>query len=494
MANTFGTSDATITSVEGHDRAWTSANRPTNLSVGMMGFNTTTGQLEVANGSTMSLVRTMNSANGLTATGTSSAGALALTGSVNNISTSSATSAPFNGVMLPAAAPGGVNVIINSSSNPIQVYGNGSDTINGVAATTGVTVPPNSVTTLNATATGAWFAQGIGFGYAGSLPTDTFSDALAAAGTNQSTALQLTSEINRITSGASTTGVALPLAAPGLGIIVINHAPNSIHVYGAGTDTIDDNSTTAGVIQMANSVALYFCATGAPAGKWYSDGIGTGYAGSYPTFSYADTITAAGTNQGAATALTAVVNRVTSSSATAAPFNGVQLPPSSPGMEITIENNSANPIQVYGAGTDTINGIAYGTGLSLGVNAVGSYACTTAGNWVVQLCQSSQPGIVSLTGSADALAPHTPHTYVVNKAGVDAMTLAAPTATTDDGIILVVTSNTANAHTITATGLLQTGTASVNTATFAAQKGASITLMAYQGKWNVLSANGITFS
>lgn len=93
-----------------------------------------------------------------------------------------------------------------------------------------------------------------------------------------------------------------------------------------------------------------------------------------------------------------------------------------------------------------------------------------------------------------AIPPHTAANYVITKAGVLADTLAAPTATTDDGIQIVVTSNTANAHTITATGLLQTGTASVNVATFAAQAGASLTLMAYQGKWNVLSSNGITFS
>lgn len=93
-----------------------------------------------------------------------------------------------------------------------------------------------------------------------------------------------------------------------------------------------------------------------------------------------------------------------------------------------------------------------------------------------------------------AIAPHTPATYVITKAGVLADTLAAPTATTDDGLIITVTSNTANAHTITATGLFQCGTAAVNLATFAANPGAGLTLMAYQGKWNVLSSVGITFS
>jgi hypothetical protein len=94
--------------------------------------------------------------------------------------------------------------------------------------------------------------------------------------------------------------------------------------------------------------------------------------------------------------------------------------------------------------------------------------------------------------SAVAVTPSS--TYVVTKAGVCAMTLAAPTATTHDGVTITITSNTANAHTLTATGLLQTGSASVNVATFAAQAGAGLTLIAYQGKWNVLSSTGITFS
>lgn len=93
-----------------------------------------------------------------------------------------------------------------------------------------------------------------------------------------------------------------------------------------------------------------------------------------------------------------------------------------------------------------------------------------------------------------AVGPSAAATYVITKAGVLAMTLAAPVATTDDGKVIVITSNTANAHTLTATGLFQCGTAAVNLATFAAQKGAGLTLMAYQGKWCVLASVGITFS
>ncbi len=93
-----------------------------------------------------------------------------------------------------------------------------------------------------------------------------------------------------------------------------------------------------------------------------------------------------------------------------------------------------------------------------------------------------------------AVAVRPSRKYVITKAGVLAATLAAPTAGTDDGVEISIISATANAHTLTATGLLQTGTANVNVATFAAQAGAGLTLRAYNGKWQVVAAVGITFS
>lgn len=84
--------------------------------------------------------------------------------------------------------------------------------------------------------------------------------------------------------------------------------------------------------------------------------------------------------------------------------------------------------------------------------------------------------------------------YVITKAGVFAGTLAAPTAGIQDGTIVVITSGTTNAHTVTATGLFGTGAAAVNLATFAAFKGAGMVLEAYQGLWLVISSVGVTFS
>lgn len=81
----------------------------------------------------------------------------------------------------------------------------------------------------------------------------------------------------------------------------------------------------------------------------------------------------------------------------------------------------------------------------------------------------------------------------VTKAGVCAMTLAAPVAA-DEGRTIEIQSDYAAAHTLTATGLLKTGSASVNVATFGAFPGANIKLRAHGVLWHVVSSNAITFS
>lgn len=207
--------------------------------------------------------------------------------------------------------------------------------------------------------------------------------------------------------------------------------------------------------------------------------------------SFADALTAhSGGTQAAALPITAAIARVTT---VAVSGDSVLLPPSQPGLQIQLLNGGANAMQVFGSGTDTINGIATATGVSQSPGSVVVYTCLTAGAWYTDNTVTNIPSIALLAANG-AIYPHSPQTYVITKAGVAAMTLAAPTATTDDGVILVVTSSTAFAHTITATGLLKTGAATVNVATFAAFAGATVTLMAYQGLWYVLSQNVVTFT
>jgi hypothetical protein len=102
-------------------------------------------------------------------------------------------------------------------------------------------------------------------------------------------------------------------------------------------------------------------------------------------------------------------------------------------------------------------------------------------------------GDFDLIPASGALPVNLPGRYLITKGGVAALTLAAP-ALADDGMRCVYISNTAQAHTITATGLYRDGAGHVNLATFAAQIGASLTLMALGGKWFVLGANGVTLS
>lgn len=84
-------------------------------------------------------------------------------------------------------------------------------------------------------------------------------------------------------------------------------------------------------------------------------------------------------------------------------------------------------------------------------------------------------------------------TAVLTKATAGAYTLAAPTAA-QAGTRLTITSRTAAAHVITATGLIHDGVVggAKNTATFAAFVGASIDLVAVNLLWHVVSKNAVT--
>lgn len=124
--------------------------------------------------------------------------------------------------------------------------------------------------------------------------------------------------------------------------------------------------------------------------------------------------------------------------------------------------------------------------------------CNYGGYWVDYNPNSSaQPSgnpFATLFGTGTVALGTQSGTYVITKTSAWTGTLAAPTSGTADGTVIHLTSGTAFAHTLTATGLLGTGSAAVNLATFAAFPGAGLTLIAYQGKWLVLYSTGVTFT
>lgn len=82
---------------------------------------------------------------------------------------------------------------------------------------------------------------------------------------------------------------------------------------------------------------------------------------------------------------------------------------------------------------------------------------------------------------------------IIKKASANALTLAAPVATTDDGKVLSIVSTTAFAHTVTfPSGKINGG--SLTTATFGAAVGNAMRIVAYQGVWYTMDVKGVTVS
>jgi hypothetical protein len=96
---------------------------------------------------------------------------------------------------------------------------------------------------------------------------------------------------------------------------------------------------------------------------------------------------------------------------------------------------------------------------------------------------------IFLAGTADAIPASVPGFYVVKTGSADAMTLAAPPVSAE-GNIVQVWSDTAFAHTITATSLIAAGVALKTTVTFPAFRGAGVMLRACNGVWHLLSGGG----
>lgn len=144
---------------------------------------------------------------------------------------------------------------------------------------------------------------------------------------------------------------------------------------------------------------------------------------------------------------------------------------------------------VYGAASGKVSSVA-----NTNVIGIAKEAASADGDIIeVQPVNQAVENPVTLASANGAIAL-VPGTVVITKTGsLAAMTLAAPTAA-QNGLILRITSATAFAHTVTATGLFDDGVTggSKNTATFAAFAGASMEVMAYEGKWHTISLKAVT--
>lgn len=89
-------------------------------------------------------------------------------------------------------------------------------------------------------------------------------------------------------------------------------------------------------------------------------------------------ITAAGTDQATATAITSTIN----STSTVAAGTGVRLPAAQPGYTVTISNHGANTLLIYPASGETVEALATNVAMPLLSGQTYRAVCDTAGAWV----------------------------------------------------------------------------------------------------------------
>jgi len=102
----------------------------------------------------------------------------------------------------------------------------------------------------------------------------------------------------------------------------------------------------------------------------------------------------------------------------------------------------------------------------------------------------------AVTADGAITIPLVSTTFVITKAGVAAMTLADPTATTHDGVRLTFLSTTANAHTLdnsAGSGFNGAG-AGADIGTFGGAIADLIVVEAYQGAWYVILNTNVTLA
>jgi hypothetical protein len=211
-------------------------------------------------------------ADGVAATGTTAATAYPIVAQQTRVATVTPGSA--YGVVLPASANSiGLELtIINDSANPMTVFALGSDQINDASGATGVVHMQNAMVLYTCTASGKWYAEGLGTGFAPTgvnIETMSSQDAIAASGTTSATATAITNNINRVTTNAGTpAGVTLPVAKPGLSVIVSNATATSLVVYSNGSDDIQTGGTAAAATLTITTLktANLWCAS---TGHWH---------------------------------------------------------------------------------------------------------------------------------------------------------------------------------------------------------------------------------
>lgn len=154
----------------------------------------------------------------------------------------------------------------------------------------------------------------------------------------------------------------------------------------------------------------------------------------------------------------------------------------------------AGIVQVRGRGSDGTAAAAHDILSNVSVSALASdFGNPGAGQTTNTDISNDLP--MTIGQDATLVLPAANTIYNINKITAAAITLTAPTIQ-QNGLTLVISSTTALAHVVTATSLFMDGTGTLphSTATFGAKQGATITLVAENGFWNVQALQNVTIS
>jgi|TARA_B110000977_G_scaffold46259_1_gene62936 hypothetical protein len=208
---------------------------------------------------------------------------------------------------------------------------------------------------------------------------------VTAAGTTQGGGTAITKTYNIISTANANQGVVLPAALVGKVINVYNISGNTIKVYPASGEAIDGGSANAPVeIVDDNGKELVGTGTGSwravgSGGNNVQDFIVNGSASLLGSLTYGvEAISAAGSNQGDATAIAETISIITS--ATAA--QGVKLPTAAAGLHISVQNTTSADIILYPNTSDKIDGGTANAGVALPANTTTTVTCKDAVDWI----------------------------------------------------------------------------------------------------------------
>lgn len=193
--------------------------------------------------------------------------------------------------------------------------------------------------------------------------------------------------------------------------LVLSGSLTAAGVTNSGTTSAPNGTAAAPSINFTNSATTGFfrsgsniigvSANGVSVGTFDANGFNGAVGGTTPAAVTATSLTASGTvtfsgavvsggsvvtgitahaggGQASATALTGAINRVDTVASAA---DSVALPaPTVVGQEVVVINNAAvNSMQVFGSGTDTINGVATATGVAQAAGKIATYVAVTTG-------------------------------------------------------------------------------------------------------------------